>query len=341
MSPQDPRPKSWSESPNLTPHTSACSTNPLPGAFAEYITAPRDLVWRVPDAMSLEEAATVSLCGLTAAQSLFYRLGLPAPFGWQQEGSQACERAASKAGTTPINVFIYGASTSVGLFAAKLLRLSSRETGCSYHLLGAASAARHGMLQEAPYGYDGLVDYRAADWVEQVRAQCAATGGVAFALDCIFEGSSVGMVSRVLGEEGRFAVVRSRAGKAWGGEVPVEPVYGAVWEGLGERVEYQGTYHPFSPLHTFSCAKKKLGFVVEASAAARAFAVDFYTFLSRDAVSPQLQGNPVRLMPGGLSKVVEDGFALLGPGSMQDRATKRTEEWMRSVSGEKLIYTLG
>ena len=227
----------------------ACSANPLSGAFAEYITCPRDLVWRIPDSMSFEEAATVSLCGLTAAQSLFYRLNLPAPFKWQGSKADSIENS-----TAPQNVFIYGASTSVGLFAAKLLRLSSREHGREFRLLGAASPAQHAALKNAPYGYDVLVDYRAADWVEQLKAQCLTTGGVAFAMDCISEGSSVEKVSRVLAEGGRFAVVRSRAGKAWGGEVAVEPVYGAVWEGLGERVEYQGKYPP--PLYALPLLRK-------------------------------------------------------------------------------------
>ena len=44
-------------------------------------------------------------------------------------------------------------------------------------------------------------------------------------------------------------------------------------------------------------------------------------------------------MPGGLAKVVDDGFALLGSGSMQDRHP-RTESWMSPVNAEKLVYSL-
>ncbi|KAM3552871.1 hypothetical protein MY1884_006979 [Beauveria asiatica] len=58
----------------------ASSANDRPGAFAEYLTAPYDLLWTIPESMSFEQASTVSMCGLTAAQAVFYRFGLPGPF---------------------------------------------------------------------------------------------------------------------------------------------------------------------------------------------------------------------------------------------------------------------
>lgn len=45
----------------------ACSANNRPGAFAEYLVSQADLVWSVPHEMSLEQAAAMSLCALTAA----------------------------------------------------------------------------------------------------------------------------------------------------------------------------------------------------------------------------------------------------------------------------------
>lgn len=55
----------------------------------------------------------------------------------------------------------------------------------------------------------------------------------------------------------------------------------------------------------------------------------------------QLEPNPVRLMPGGLEKVAQDGFRLLGGGLVSERSKiERTEEYMRSISAEKLIYSL-
>jgi hypothetical protein len=76
---------------------------------------------------------------------------------------------------------------------------------------------------------------------------------------------------------------------------------------------------------------------VPKSAAARAFAVKFYAWLGQ-VIGTELKPVPIRLMPGGFEKVVEDGFKLLGPGAMGERETKRTEEYMKPVSAEKLVY---
>jgi NADPH:quinone reductase-like Zn-dependent oxidoreductase len=293
----------------------ANSGNDRPGAGAEYVVCPAELVWKVPEGMELEQAAAVSLCGLTAAQGLFYRLGLRAPFEWEGENQQEGGNGEEE---EPLRFFIYGASTSVGMYAAQLVRRSCEVSGRKLMLIGAASKARWGMLKAVPYGYDELVDYREADWPEQVR-RLAGGDGVDFAYDAISEGETVGRVASTLREGGKIAIVRSRAGRAWAASeegLSVEPIYGAVWEGLGHEIQYQG-------------------FVVPASPKARRFAAAFYKWLSQGG---KLEPNPIRLMPGGLDRVVEDGFSLLGTGTMEDRGRDRSEEWMRPISAEKLVY---
>lgn len=323
----------------------ACSANARPGAFASFVVCPADLVWKIPPGVASEAAAAVSLCGLTAAQAVFYRLGLPAPFSYSRpaEGEREGGGATPGKGTFAvtgdgddsggsgeegeggrqggvIRFFVYGTSTSVGMYAAQLVRRSCEASGRRLVLIGTASRARWGMLRAAPYGYDELVDYRDADWVERVRA-VAGGEGVDFAYDCISEGETVKCVARTLREGGKMAIVRSRQGGAWTageGELPTEPIYGAVWEGLGEEIQYQG-------------------FVVPASEAAKNFATDFYGWLSGGG---ELRPNPIRLMPGGLDRVVPDGFMLLGSGAMEARQRDRTEEWMKPISAEKLVYQI-
>ncbi|KAF1810165.1 GroES-like protein [Eremomyces bilateralis CBS 781.70] len=294
----------------------ACSVNERPGSFAEYAVAPWDLVWRVPSTLSFEEAATKNLCGLTAAQAVFFRLGLPAPFTWKgKEEEDRIRKWAKK----EVYFFIAGASTSVGMYAAQLVRRSAEVNGATIRLLGAASKQRFSLLKSEPYGYDDLVDYRNNDWVEHIRALTGGKG-VDFAYDCISEGNTVKTVSETLNNSGNMAIVRSREGNAWNAEdLPVEPIYGAVWEGLGIEIQYQGFTVPTSP-------------------EARAFAVAFFKWLSEGG---ELSANPVRLMPGGLDSIVKDGFLLLGPGSMEDREHTRTESWMRPISAEKLVYRVG
>lgn len=305
----------------------ACSVNERPGAFAEYVVVPADLVWRIPGHVSFEEAASVSLCGLTAAQGLFFRLGLDAPFQWEDDSEEGVlKRVDSKMSRggkddegeeDEFSFFIAGASTSVGMYVAQLVRRSAEVSGKRVRLIGAASPHQWDMLMAEPYGYETLVDYRDSHWPEQVRK--ASGGGVHFAYDAISEGSTVRDVSGILRQGGTVAVVRSRDAGAWDGEgVLVEPMYGAVWEGLGEDIQYQS-------------------FVVRTSPAKRSFATAFYKWLSDGGM---LHPNPVRMMPGGLEKVVEDGFVLLGTGGVSKRHHDRIEEHMRPISGEKLVYTI-
>lgn len=296
----------------------ASSSNSRPGAFAEYLVCPADLVWRVPNSTRIEEAATISLCALTAAQGLFYRLGLSAPFHWHGTGTRTQVGAAAGSEASSYSFFIYGASTSVGMYAAQLVRRSAEAAGKQVKLIGAASKARFPIMQASPYKYDALVDYRDEDWPAQVKT-LAGSSGVDFVYDCISEGSTVKLASSILCPGGQIAVVRSKEGGAFDPQgLSVDPIYGAVWEGLGVEVQYQNM-------------------VVPASDEARRFATAFYSWLSEDA---KLVANPVRLMPGQLERIVPDGFALLGSGSMHDRQHDRSEPWMKSISAEKLVYRI-
>jgi NADPH:quinone reductase-like Zn-dependent oxidoreductase len=299
----------------------ASSVNNRPGAFAEYLVCPSDLLWIVPDSMSLQAASTVSLCALTAAQALFYRLQLPSPFPYAQQDAQAVAQGFVMQQPTeeqPLYFLIYGASTSVGMYAAQLVHHAAASRGLRIVLIGTASRARFSMLRRDPYKYHALVDYRETDWPEQVRH---ITGGkdVDYVYDCIAEGATVGFASKLLREGGSMAIVRSIEGGAFDiDHIVGNPIYGAVWEAFGVEVQYRGMNLPASP-------------------DARAFATAFYRWLSE---CQPLIPNPVRLMPGGLERIPLDGFVLLGGGVMEDRSQSRSEEWMGRISAEKLVYTV-
>lgn len=304
----------------------ACSVNERPGAFAEFLLTDWDLVWKVPDDVTTEDAAGVSLVALTAAQGIWYRLGLQAPFAYEkskvldEHPEWVWNSLSGEQEPKVLNFFIYSSSTSVGLYAAQMIRLSAAASGRKIKLFGAASKAKWDLLKSEPYGYDHLVDYKDQNWPEQIRKLSGGVG-MHYAYDCISEASSVELVSSTLVAHGRIAIVRSRAGGAWQAEeLPSEPIYGAVWEGLGKEIQYQG-------------------FTVKESPAARAFAVAFYNWLS-EAAGSKLKPIPIRLMPGGLDNVVKDGFRLLGAGTMDARFTSRTEEWMKPISAEKLVYKI-
>ena len=45
-------------------------------------------MWKIPENTTVEEAAGVSLVALTAAQSVWYRLGLKSPFVYDKDAAQ-------------------------------------------------------------------------------------------------------------------------------------------------------------------------------------------------------------------------------------------------------------
>ncbi|KAI8203712.1 Enoyl reductase [Colletotrichum sp. SAR 10_66] len=223
----------------------ACSINLRPGAFAEYLAIEYDLTWHIPTALSFESAATISLCGLTAAQGVFARLQLPCPFV-NTRGFSGLDLADD----SPVNIFIYGATSSLGLYAAQLVRASEKTSGRAIRLIGAASASKHAMLKQGPYGYDVLVDYHDADWVEQVRR--AARGGVQYAIDTISKSPSVEQVEQTLAEDGatlpanpdarRFTAefYKYMGSEASSGVVKVQPNPVRLMPGGLERIALEG-----------------------------------------------------------------------------------------------------
>lgn len=83
--------------------------------------------------------------------------------------------------------------------------------------------------------------------------------------------------------------------------------------------------------------------VIPKNSDAHTFAKEFYNFLGKLLPSgkAQLEPKSVRLMPGGLEKVTQDGFRLLGTGLVSERLEiERPEEYMRPISAEKLVYRL-
>ncbi len=99
----------------------------------------------------------------------------------------------------------------------------------------------------------------------------------------------------------------------------VDVEYMAAWTLLGKEFWYNGGIHfPAEPKH-------------------RELAASLYAYLSSPE-SPLANGslvaNKVRLMEGGLERIVQDAFPLLGVGRVTERAAANP------ISGEKLVYKL-
>lgn len=282
------------------------------------------------------------MCGLTAAQGVFARLGLPCPFASTSGFLHSLDRDI----TSPINFLIYGSSTSLGLYAAQLVRLSSVTSGRPIRLIGVAGASNHKLLSQPPYNYDLLVDYHDLDWPNRVW-EATNNDGVQYALDCIAEGDSVEKVHSTFGPHGKLAVFRTPSGGGYDvSKLRIKPIYGAVWEGLGAEIGYNGS--DYLPLVRCTVAHQPLisptiplGEILPANADARDFAAKFFSFLGSNAEADdiKLQPNPLRIMPGGLERVVPDGFTLLGKDGVSSRMTNdRLEKYMQPISAQKIVY---
>ena len=87
------------------------------GTSAGYTICPEQPVFRIPDSMSDEEAATIPLTIFTAAVGLYRNLGLPAP--WDRSDANAPDNST-------VALVVNAASSAVGAFAIKLAKLNTR-----------------------------------------------------------------------------------------------------------------------------------------------------------------------------------------------------------------------
>ncbi|HVP67239.1 MAG TPA: medium chain dehydrogenase/reductase family protein [Anaeromyxobacteraceae bacterium] len=117
------------------------------GCQAEAVVVPEGQVFSMPDGMSFEEGAALPVNYLTAYHVLF-RLGNLRP------GQ---------------SLLVHMAAGGVGTAALQLARTVPGVT-----VFGTASAAKHGFLRDS--GCDHPIDYRAADYAEEVRRLTSGRG---------------------------------------------------------------------------------------------------------------------------------------------------------------------
>ncbi|ORY79745.1 chaperonin 10-like protein [Leucosporidium creatinivorum] len=294
----------------------ACTPNDLPGAFGEFAVTQAETAFHVPSEVSQEIAAAVPLCALTAAQGLWERLALAAPFSFPNSPTPVTPSSTTK----PLTLLVYGAATVLGQFVVQLARASPVK---DLRILATASPKNHALLKSL--GADQVFDYRSSDWIE--RAKEAAGGAVDLAFDCISEGATALNCAKTMGGQlGRLAVVEKGFDRE-GIPETVSILPGLCWTGLGQRVEYSHR----APLPE--------------DPTSRAFTRAFFDYVAPSGATTfqHLQPPSVRVMPGGLDRVLPDGFELLGLTLIGERkdAPKRKEDYMRPISAEKVVYRIG
>ena len=87
---------------------------PEDGAFGEYLVAKGDILAKIPDSMSWEDASTLGVAIATVAQGLYQSMGLPFPTEPTKE---------------KFPILIYGGSTATGAMGIQFAKLSVTAAG--------------------------------------------------------------------------------------------------------------------------------------------------------------------------------------------------------------------
>ncbi|KAJ1563320.1 hypothetical protein HK405_002489, partial [Cladochytrium tenue] len=148
------------------------------GAYSEHVRIDADLVTRIPDSLSFEDASTIPLAIHTAALGL-RTLGLPY--------LASSTDVSVPSGTA---VLVWSAATSTGQFAVQLAKLAG------LRVVATASPRNHAFVRAL--GADAVVDYAAPDVAADVQAAVRALGSsrLAYAYDAISEQGSIHAIER-------------------------------------------------------------------------------------------------------------------------------------------------
>lgn len=139
------------------------------GSFAEFLKVEADLCFRVPETLSMRDAAALGVSCLTTMQALCLRLNFP----WPDDDSARAPDIARP------SIFVYGGSTTAGLMTIQQAKRAN-------HTVVTTCSPRNFDLCRS-YGASQCYDYKqpaAADRIKAAFPECR------LALDCIASGGS-------------------------------------------------------------------------------------------------------------------------------------------------------
>lgn len=240
---------------------------PNKGSYAEYAKQESDLLFKVPESISLKEASHFGCAWLTALQVILY--------------DQKNDFPPTKVDANTWYL-VYGASTSVGLFAVQLAK------SIGYKVVGVCSERNFDLVKS--YGADEVVDYRdGAKAKEDIKR--ITNGGVNIGLDCISEGDSfdIALGGFKKGEKGRLNALLPPSDFAKNFDENIHCDWTLAYTVFGKAFD-----NPFTG-----------GIPLPANKDERAFAVKAFA-KTPEFINNGIKPNPVHDM-GGLD-TVKDGF---------------------------------
>ncbi|KAK6356050.1 hypothetical protein TWF718_000424 [Orbilia javanica] len=246
------------------------------GSFGEYAIAPDHTTFLIPENISLEDAATIPLVAFTSAIALYQELLLPLPW------SRGTEPHNPK-GRNPIPFVVYGGTTSVGLTALKLARLSGL-----YPIIAIAGASK-GIIEKEDLA-DVIIDYRNNDDIAGDIKKALDGKQLFHAFDAYTEHPSTQPLAENLDPKGRVT-----------GILPYEQ---PLPHGHTSKMTYVGSVHKHYP-----------PFPAEDAAVDAGFGYVFSRYLTRLLAQEKFKPHPIKVLEGGLGGIV-DGLNQLREGKV-------------------------
>ncbi|ORY67813.1 putative zinc-binding dehydrogenase family oxidoreductase [Pseudomassariella vexata] len=151
---------------------------PAIGAFAEFVGAKDVGLLKIPDDWSFEQGASLGCAISTIGLALFKSLNVPG----------TPKSPAEK----PVDVFVYGGSTSTGTLALQLLKLSGLNpiTVCSPHNVQLVKS----------YGATAVFDYKQPSCIQDIRKH--TRNSLKYVLDCVSEPETMEFCYKCLARTG-------------------------------------------------------------------------------------------------------------------------------------------
>ncbi|OKL63919.1 hypothetical protein UA08_00471 [Talaromyces atroroseus] len=229
------------------------SLKPEIGAFADYICATADLLLKIPDQMSFEDAATLGMGLGTAGMALFKELNVPGSLDFLNEEKNQEEEVQkpppSKAKAMPF-ILIYGGSTATGTRAIQLAKMSG--------LRPIATCSPQNFDLVRSFGAEQVFDYHDERSAAEIRSY--TRNSLVYALDCISLSQTTQFCLAAIGRAGgryvalepyreRLASIRKAVKMSW---IMMLTIF-------GERVALDGVYGRDAQPGDYEFGKKLFG----------------------------------------------------------------------------------
>ncbi|KAI0692545.1 zinc-binding oxidoreductase ToxD [Cytidiella melzeri] len=241
------------------------SAFPDRGAFAEYVCAIADVVWKVPENIKPEEAVSMNVGPLTVVQSFYSSKNLALPTPPERVGGVEW-------------LLVYGGSTSVGMYAIQFAKTFGLK------VVTTASPRNFDLLKSL--GADEVFDYRDPDVVDKIKA--ATDSSIHYALDTVSTIESQMLTVKTFASgPGKLHVILPPEEKAMNSRKDVKFSISLLYSAFGSPYPFGGQTLPAAP---------------EDRIQVRDWLTGPWIQLVKDGV---IKPNPVKLMPGGLAGIPE------------------------------------